>query len=58
MMRASGVDKGRTDDRNVDFPQSGSPSNNMDISRGSSILNYVSFTFSLTMMRETEDGRQ
>lgn len=41
VVRASGVDKGRTDERNVDFPQSASPSNSMDISRGSSIVKYI-----------------
>ena len=37
-MRASGEDKGRTDDRKVDFPHSESPSNRIVISRGKSVI--------------------
>ena len=58
MERASDVDKGRTDDRNVDFPQSGSPSNSIDISRGSAIVKYIYISLTFSSHSEEKDRKK
>lgn len=54
VVRDSGVDKGMTDDRNVDFPQSASPRSRIVISRGSSISRFC-LHFSPALPEEGED---